>query len=160
MSEQYEVISNWFVNKGIDDEKELSPQKLQNLLYLSHGWHLAIYDEPLLTEEFEAWKFGPMLNELYLKYKNIGNFLITIREKKIPMEEKTEKFLDFIWDRYKIFSDEEIHSLTHQNDSPWKHIVNNPKKNADQVIPNILLKNFYKLKYKTTIEKIKSLQEE
>lgn len=33
--------------------------KLQKLMYIAQGIHLALYDVPLFKEEIEAWQHGP-----------------------------------------------------------------------------------------------------
>lgn len=43
----------------------ISPRKLQKLTYLSQGWSLALTDEPIFSEDFEAWKHGPINRELF-----------------------------------------------------------------------------------------------
>lgn len=47
--------------------------KLQKLMYIAQGIHLALYDKPLLKEEIEAWQHGPVVRELYNEFK--GNLL-------------------------------------------------------------------------------------
>ncbi len=39
--------------------------KLQKLMYIAQGIHLALYDAPLFKEEIEAWQHGPVVRELY-----------------------------------------------------------------------------------------------
>ena len=51
----------------------VSPMKLQKLVYFAHGWHLAIHNRPLVNEQVEAWKFGPVFSDLYHQIKSFGN---------------------------------------------------------------------------------------
>lgn len=37
----------------------VSTSKLHRLLYLSQGWHLALTDSPLFTDDLVAWPSGP-----------------------------------------------------------------------------------------------------
>lgn len=55
-------------------ENGISTMKLQKLLYLSQGWHLAITGSPLFAEEFEAWPSGPVNRVIYELTK--GEFTI------------------------------------------------------------------------------------
>jgi len=55
----------------------LKQAKLQKLLYLCHGWNLAIYDKPLIREPFIAKEFGPFLECIHFEYYLLGNGLIT-----------------------------------------------------------------------------------
>lgn len=48
----------------------MSHLKIQKLLYLIEGYHLAYFDEPLLNDEFEAWVHGPVSRKLYNTLKD------------------------------------------------------------------------------------------
>ena len=47
----------------------ISNLKLQKLLYLAQGFFLAIYGEPLFPEHIEAWTHGPVVPEIYRRFK-------------------------------------------------------------------------------------------
>ena len=42
--------------------------RLQKLLYFAQGWSLARYGKPLFDAPIEAWKFGPVVREVYNEY--------------------------------------------------------------------------------------------
>ena len=44
---------------------DISPMKLQKLVYYAHAWHLAFLGQPLIREEVQAWKFGPVIPDVY-----------------------------------------------------------------------------------------------
>ena len=70
------VIAYAFVQKGIEEGKFVTQMKLQKMVYFAHGYHLARYNEPLIREEFEAWKFGPVVPSIYQSYKLYGSDMI------------------------------------------------------------------------------------
>lgn len=39
--------------------------KLQKLCYFAQGWSMAWLNEPLFKDEIRAWKYGPVVYELY-----------------------------------------------------------------------------------------------
>ena len=47
----------------------LTNLQLQKLLYLSHLLYLGENREPLILEHFQAWKFGPVLPQVYNRVK-------------------------------------------------------------------------------------------
>ncbi|MFC1994169.1 Panacea domain-containing protein [Chloroflexota bacterium] len=59
------------VNDGGHDY--MTSLKLQRLVYYAQGLHLARYNEPLFTEEIQAWTYGPVISELYFKYRDLGD---------------------------------------------------------------------------------------
>lgn len=51
----------------------VSNLELQKILYLAHMFHLGRTGQPLISENFEAWDYGPVLPELYHRVKGFGN---------------------------------------------------------------------------------------
>ena len=69
-----EDVANYFLSK-----KSMSPKKLQKIVYYAYGWTLALLNEDikaldnrLFNEPIEAWVHGPVVPELYTKYKARG----------------------------------------------------------------------------------------
>src|SRR5690606_8474982 len=52
----------------------VSHLKLQKLLYISHGIHLAAFGSGLVKGGFEAWQFGPVSSALYQAGKRFGSY--------------------------------------------------------------------------------------
>ncbi len=48
---------------------EMSSMKLQKLVYYAQAWHLAWDEEPLFTEQIEAWANGPVCRVLYDEHR-------------------------------------------------------------------------------------------
>lgn len=48
------AVANWFIDKTFEEKKDISVLKLHRLLFLAHGWCLAIYNRPLVDECVEA----------------------------------------------------------------------------------------------------------
>jgi uncharacterized phage-associated protein len=43
----------------------ITPMQLLKLVYISHGWMLGLYGKPLIDDEIQAWKYGPVIPKLY-----------------------------------------------------------------------------------------------
>lgn len=56
-------MSNW----------TLSNLQLQKLLYLAQMFHLGEHQEPIFSEDFEAWKLGPVIPSVYRHAKIYGS---------------------------------------------------------------------------------------
>ncbi|MBI9096056.1 MAG: DUF4065 domain-containing protein [Sphaerochaeta sp.] len=46
--------------------------KLQKLLYYSQAVHLIRFDERLFADAIEAWRYGPVVRDVYNHYKKYG----------------------------------------------------------------------------------------
>ncbi|HDZ5007866.1 TPA: DUF4065 domain-containing protein [Campylobacter jejuni] len=52
--------------------KELSNLELQKTLYFTELDYIKKFNEHLIKDEFEAWKYGPVSREVYCEYRNYG----------------------------------------------------------------------------------------
>ena len=129
------AVANYFLEKY--GNQRISPLQIQKLVYIAHGWHLALHEgKPLVNDEFaEAWKYGPVFASLYYEFKHIGRKpirelatdtdldeagkLMTITPKIDEDDEETHKLLDRIWEAYSRYSALRLSAMCHQNDSPW-----------------------------------------
>ncbi|AFY70517.1 hypothetical protein Pse7367_2254 [Thalassoporum mexicanum PCC 7367] len=63
-------VANFFLSQADEDAGDLiSNLKLQKLVYYAQGFHLAMFGQPLFSEEIQAWVHGPVIPELYQKFK-------------------------------------------------------------------------------------------
>jgi uncharacterized phage-associated protein len=108
-------------NSDPEQGEVITNLKLQKLLYYIQGFHLAMYDKALFTEDILAWQYGPVVREVYDKYKDFKDGVINSPEAEDCIELKQEE-LDLINEVYEVygqFSALKLMELTH-NESPWK----------------------------------------
>lgn len=152
------AIANYFIKLANKSGIGISPLKLQKLVYIAHGWNLALNEFPLIDERIEVWKFGPVVKSVYHEFKKFGNSNITEMgttidyfetfkdasivkyfEPKIDNNE-TEGFLESVWDSYKNFEAINLSAATHQPGTPWDI----SKKNNENIINDEIIKKYYK----------------
>ena len=155
------AVANYFLSKY--RKHGITPLKIQKLVYIAHGWHLAYFDKPLVEDEdAEAWEFGPVFPSLYHEFKYRGRMpiielatILSIKdrknlsfEKKIPnilkSDNQTIQLLDTIWEVYGNLTGAALSSLTHRENSPWAEVraESNGKRNTN--IDNEIIKKYYK----------------
>jgi uncharacterized phage-associated protein len=146
------VIASKFIEKGINDGNPVTQMKLQKLIYFAHGLFLADGDGPLVTERFEAWKYGPVLPSLYQHFKLYGSDLIedetmlnlfndyeSLIKKNISAE--ASSMINAVWDLLKDVDAIELSAMTHEVGSPW---ANHYKPGVNEIIPNEELETYFK----------------
>jgi uncharacterized phage-associated protein len=110
-------VANYFIWWARETGSFVSNLKLQKLVYYSQAWHLAIHDTPLFEEDFQAWVHGPVIPELYQKYKSFRWQPITVDV--IPqLPPTTIEFLEGVRDEYFSCDGYELEQMTHAED-PW-----------------------------------------
>ncbi len=154
------AVANAFLDIAEANEKRVSPLKLQKLVYLAHGWNLAIQGQPLVDDEYaEAWQYGPVFPSLYHEFKDFGKSPVTSKASEFDMTEAFDynmyqpeipeadkeswDLLDRIWEIYGQFSGLVLSDVTHRPNTPWHQIWNSSggRRNAD--IPNEIIKSHY-----------------
>ena len=101
------------------------------------GFHLAIFDVPLFEEDIEAWQYGPVVPEVYHKYKTHGNAGLLPDADIIALNQKEERLFDEVFSVYGDYSAIGLMNLTH-NEKPW----NNTRLNS--TIKKKDLKSFFR----------------
>jgi uncharacterized phage-associated protein len=76
---------------GQQTECDITPLKLQKLLYYAEGLSLALRAKSLFSEPILAWRYGPVVRDVYKEYEYAGRNSIPciadIDESNIPEDE-------------------------------------------------------------------------
>lgn len=158
------LIANFFIKKSLDTGIPVNPMKLIKLVYISHGWYLALTDEDLINEGVQAWKYGAVIPSVYHKFKIYGNEKVNATAQydtppwstspfdkglDLPdlsiLSDSDKKFLNKMWEVYGKFDGIELSRLTLQKDAPWDNIWNKQdgKNQKNAIIPNNLIKEYF-----------------
>lgn len=148
-------IANYFILCGQKSGIEVTPMKLIKICYIAHGWHLGLTGKPLLSETIYAWKYGPVIDTLYLEFKNYGSapiknlYSVTPNGNDYPLPDaEIRPFLDIIWNSYGKYDGIALSAMTHQADTPWYKVWHNEgaKDKREIPIPNDYIEEHYKSK--------------
>ena len=144
MSISASVVANHFLELAWAENKQLTHMQLQKLVYFAHGVMLAHIGEPLINEGVSAWKFGPVIPELYDKLKEYGSRNITDKISPVDMDGLTDDHKDcinFIWSNFKKYSAIQLTDISNADGSPWHQVRVDKRYFID--IPNELTKSYY-----------------
>lgn len=123
-------VANYFIHKSTPNTSEsVTNLKLQKLLYYAQGHHLSEKKgEKLFKEPIEAWVHGPVVRNVYKKYRHYDFNEITndVSPTKINriFDKETIKLLERVWEKYKDFNGKQLEMKTHQEE-PWLKIRRN-----------------------------------
>ena len=118
------TVANRFIELANDASKSLTPMQLIKLSYIAHGFSLAIQKRPLLDENIEAWRYGPVIPSLYRRLKKFGSSPITERvsgsfRSNEVLSEEDRQLIDLVFEKYGRFSGVQLSHLTHRPGTPW-----------------------------------------
>jgi uncharacterized phage-associated protein len=98
----------------------LDAMSLQKLLYYVQAWHLAVTDEPLFEEQFQAWKDGPVVPEVRQARKERSTRRAARQDADgVALDAATSNLIDLVLRTYGSMSAEELSALTHVEE-PWR----------------------------------------
>lgn len=108
-------------NQSEDDQ--MTNLKVNKLLYYAQGTVLARTGKPLFSNDIEAWTFGPVIPEVYHRYKVCGRNPIESDEdvdRSCFTEDEFEALLD-VMREFGQYTGSALVSLTHQAGTPWSN---------------------------------------
>lgn len=101
---------------------------LQKLVYMAHGWNLAINGEPLIEDRVEAWDGGPVFRIIWNHFRDLGrngkNGLLAAwkgKPFKADLSDSEKAIIHRVWKRYGEYSGRELSEMTHQEGTPWSN---------------------------------------
>ena len=153
MGHSSQSVAKYFLLKA--EEKYsmgLSPMKIIKLVYIAHGWMLAVYSKPLINDRIEAWKYGPVIPKLYHVVKTYRDQPIEPHAIKMNIDnefnENEKALMDKVLEVYKQYSGIELSDITHSAGSPWDTTYNNL---MGKEISNGLIEDYYRKIYESNL---------
>jgi len=148
LSERLERVANSIIDihRQLFEESP-TPMKLQKLCYYAQGYALAEGNQ-LFDEDFQAWQHGPVLYDLYSKFK--GYQWRQISEDVEKLDEDNHEYLTDIVAAYGRYDGAALSTMTHR-ESPWLEARGELDESAGStsVISKESLKLFFERKLKS-----------
>jgi uncharacterized phage-associated protein len=110
---------------------------IQKRLFFAQSISLYYFDKELFSEDFEAWKHGPVVPSLYtiIRYNSL-NFLNGI--KPYPNDSFVHFILKTILEVTKTDDVWDLVNMTHAESTPWANVY---EKNANKIMSKKSMKN-------------------
>ena len=131
-------VSNEIIRVAHETGRSISNMKLQKLLYLAQGIHLALNnDTPLFEDSIEAWKYGPVVPSVYHKFKIYfsgeipANHPFSIEDSQLSVNHK--KLIRRVVELYGGLSAISLSNFTHLPDSPWSPVYNDTANSSAEI---------------------------
>lgn len=126
--------------------RKLTNMQVQKLVYIAHGYSLAIFNRSLIRQRVEAGRYGPVIPDLYHALRQYGPGVVTEPIALISQEQLAETdrlLLSKVESAYSQFSGPQLSTLTHREGTPWREVYQpgSPLKNSQ--IPDDLIKRHH-----------------
>lgn len=121
-------VANSVLKRGFSENIDITPMKLQKLVYLVYKKYYQDTSRILFQDRFEVWKYGPVVRSIYDEFKEYGGNAIKqyYREKDgsvLVVDEKNasnfRECINAIWNKYKLYDGIPLSAMTHKEGSAW-----------------------------------------
>jgi uncharacterized phage-associated protein len=136
------LVAECIISLSHAKHNPVSNLKLQKLLYYSQAWHLALFGEPLFDEDIEAWVHGPVVPEIFRRYRDCK--WSPIPSLGVDNACQFRPHLEEVWRVYGRFSAFDLERLTHSED-PWKMARKGlaPDESSNNIITKSSMRDYY-----------------
>lgn len=120
-----EQIAQWFINRAALDVdasfngEYLTNTKVQKLVYFAQGYYMAFFKKSLFSDKIEAWKYGPVVYDVYQKYNRYERGPI-VNIEPVIMDIEDAAFLEFIYEKLGKFTAKTLSERAHSQ-APYKN---------------------------------------
>lgn len=121
-------LCNNILKRGRKEKITISPMKLQRIMYYICRDYVVETGQMPISEQFEVWKYGPVLSSVHAKFRGFGPNPITryskdakghsfqVSEQDNPL---LAKVIETVWEKHKFKTAIELSKITRQPNSGW-----------------------------------------
>lgn len=116
-----EGIAKYIIWHEWEAKRPVSNLRLQKLLYFIQAYFIIIKNEPLFKDKIYGWECGPVVLEIYEKYRKYGSMIIQNIEaySDPPIFKKDKELIDLMLEECASKSNTELLNIT-LNQLPWR----------------------------------------
>lgn len=139
-------VAKYILNyNAIMGDTPITNLKLQKLLYYAQGWSFVDLGQELFEDDISAWKYGPVVENVYQEYKNFKNYPIEVNIKKdfdnTKFSNEQIEFLNNFYKNYIYIPAFELVVSSH-SERPWKETYKNGS-GENNIISKKLIEEFF-----------------
>lgn len=150
MSTSAQDVAEWLVWQTGQVGEYITHLKLQKMLYFAQAWHLVLTKAELFPEDFQAWTHGPVIPEVFFKYREHGYNPLPIpeQEPRLALPPESADVLKQVFDVYFEFPARKLVEMSH--DLPWNNARGGLPAEArcEVIIPKEAIRGYFLEKYK------------
>lgn len=144
------AVANAILAKARKRGTPLTLMQLIKLVYLTHGWSMAMLDRKMVKAPVQAWQYGPVYPEVYSAFKSFGSEPIAdfarsrqtgaIYEEEFDEDER--QLIEAVLDTYGQLHAFQLSNMMHKPGTPWTRTYNSGDGVYDE-IPDKMIKEHF-----------------
>ena len=137
-------VANFFVDLANSDPDDcMTNLRVNKLLYFAQAWSVVRRNKPLFEEDMQAWKYGPVVPEVYTAFSACGRERIASVSGDYSLNSFSSDELDLLIDvarQYGNYTSSTLVDFTHEKNGPWDKVYVEGQKN---IISKESLKTYF-----------------
>ena len=138
-----QTVANTILMLAFEEDVPVTPMKLQKLMYFAYKDFIRITKQPMFSERFQKWRYGPVLPSIYYAFNDFGERPIkkftrtaTGRVEAVNMKCNSSEAtsIDKVWRKYKGYSGLTLSKLTHKKNTAWDKAIENGALKDEDII--------------------------
>ena len=147
-------VADYFIDiankyNELDQDDKITQLRLHKLMYFAQVIHIVNYGHPLFSSEIKAFNYGPVVMDVYSKYKKYKRGPISDVSVDYDYNRFSEEELNTLTNTLRIFGSKSTGALvdiSHVDGGPWSVTQ------KDDVIDNNLIASFYRGKKEFVVD--------
>jgi uncharacterized phage-associated protein len=139
-------IAKYILAVAYENGDVVTNLKLQKLLYYAQAWYMVKHGgKKLFSDDIEAWKFGPVIRDVYDLYKSYSRNPIdetSCKDDISKLELDDRKFMDEFLAEFMDYSALSLVNMIH-NEPPWQEAFDEQNQYGSHIISTDSMYNYY-----------------
>jgi uncharacterized phage-associated protein len=131
-------VAGFFLDYSQKTDEAITNMRLNKLLYFAYGLHLSRTGESLFNETIEAWEFGPVVPDVYHRYKSFREHPIGVQQIVLDRNDFSEQEYESLIETARLYGKyvtSALVSISHAVGGAWDVTIQNSRR----AIPNELI---------------------
>ncbi|MEI7924488.1 MAG: type II toxin-antitoxin system antitoxin SocA domain-containing protein [Planctomycetota bacterium] len=144
-------VADYIILQLVSGGEQINLLKLQKLVYYAQAWSLAIREQSLFDDKFQAWVHGPVSRKLYDRFAESKSLYSSVSESDLQAGFTSDRIspidrahIDAVMEVYAPLSGSQLEEMTHQEE-PWQAARNGfgPSQRCEIEIEESLMTKYY-----------------
>lgn len=134
-------IAKYIAYKSTNDLKAVSNLHLNRLLFFIQGEYFIKTGDFLFQDDFKAYPYGVIIDEVYHEYWYYGGSNIYESEQRIPLDIRTEIIIDRILEKFYNISHYKIVNMAQRDGGAWDTTYENGLGERGIILKKLIVKD-------------------
>lgn len=138
-------VANFFIDLAKSDPyNDMTNIRVNKMLFFAQGWSLARRGKALFKEDFRAWQYGPVAQNVYFAFQPCGNQKIVDFSGQFDSDKFSAEEIELLLDvsrEYDKYSTTKLVNMTHAKGTPWQQVY---REHENNVITKESIREYFK----------------